>query len=172
MNLYDNRPMSVVTNVVLKTSVEDKGRIVRLNKVFRPRKEFVSCDDGSLPCGWYAGGKFLECEIYPGLFNGLVLEELIEAIRKVVRSERNLYRATMARCRVVGMLVESFSNAKYTPAYSTGWCLKNSSKQFGRLSDLKGICIVRRWLAAVWLVCWWKVSRMRNIPRLIQRAGA
>ena len=83
MNLYDNRPMSVVTNVVLKTSVEDKGRIVRLNKVFRPRKEFVSCDDGSLPCGWYAGGKFLECEIYPGSFNGLVLEELIEAIRKV-----------------------------------------------------------------------------------------
>jgi hypothetical protein len=83
MNLYNNRHTSVVANVVPKTSVGDKDRIAKLNKVFRSGKEFVSCDDDSLPRGWYAGGKFLECEIYNGAFNGLVLEELIEAIRNV-----------------------------------------------------------------------------------------
>jgi hypothetical protein len=81
--------MSVVTNVLLKTSVGDKGRIARLNELFCAAKGFVSCDDGSLPRGWYAGGKFLECEIYPGAFNSLALDELIDAIRKVDWDEPN-----------------------------------------------------------------------------------
>ena len=75
--------MSVVTNVVLKTSVGDKNMIASLNEIFQSGKKFVSCDDESLPRGWYAGDKFLECEIYPGSFNHLNLEDLIAAIQKV-----------------------------------------------------------------------------------------
>jgi hypothetical protein len=69
-----NSHMSVFTNVVLKTSVGDKGRIAELNKAFRSGKGFVSCDDASLPRGRYACEKFLECNIYPGPFNYLALE--------------------------------------------------------------------------------------------------
>jgi hypothetical protein len=75
--------MSVVSNIVLKTSVGDKARIVKLNAAFESGQKFVSCDDESLPRGWYAGTKMLECEIYPGAFNYLELAELIKAIREV-----------------------------------------------------------------------------------------
>jgi hypothetical protein len=75
--------MSVVTNVVFKTSVGDKARIVKLNAAFQAGKKFTSCDDESLERGRYAGDKMLECEVYPGAFNNLRLAALIEAIRKV-----------------------------------------------------------------------------------------
>jgi hypothetical protein len=75
--------MSVVTNVVFKTSAGDKRRIVKLNAAFQAGKKFASCDDESLERGWYAGDKMLECEVYPGAFNNLQLAVLIEAIRKV-----------------------------------------------------------------------------------------
>ncbi len=75
--------MSVVTNVILKTSAGDKLRIAKLNVAFQCGGRFVSCDDEKLPCGWYAGNKLLECEIYPAAFNHLDLEALVEAIRRV-----------------------------------------------------------------------------------------
>ena len=73
--------MSMVTNVILKTSVFEEKGIGELNALFG--SEFKSCDDESLPCGWYAGSKFLECGIYPAAFNFLNLEELVSAIRQV-----------------------------------------------------------------------------------------
>jgi len=75
--------MSIVTNVVFKTSAGDKARISDLNSAFQSGQKFVSCDDGSLPRGWYAGNKMLECEICPAAFNYLDLEGLIRAIRQV-----------------------------------------------------------------------------------------
>lgn len=75
--------MSVVTNVVFKTSAGDRKRIAKLNEVFQSGQLFVSCDDEMLPRGWYAGSKMLECQIYPGAFNHLELGELIKAIREV-----------------------------------------------------------------------------------------
>src|SRR5258708_35417732 len=75
--------MSVVTNVIFKTSVGDKLRIAKLNALFNSGQKFVSCDDESLPRGWYAGGKMIECEILPGAFNHLNLAELVSAIQKV-----------------------------------------------------------------------------------------
>ena len=75
--------MSIVTDVVLKTSAGDKSRISILNVAFQSGQGFVSCDDGILPRGWYAGSKMLESEIYPGAFNDLDLSELIRAIREV-----------------------------------------------------------------------------------------
>jgi hypothetical protein len=68
--------MSVVTNVVFKTSVGDKRRIAQLNAEFQLGKKFSSCDDESLESGWYAGNKHLKCEIYPGAFQGLKLTDL------------------------------------------------------------------------------------------------
>jgi len=75
--------MSVVTNVLFKTSSGDKTRLSALNAVFQAGQEFKSCDHDSLPGGWYAGNKFLECEICPGAFNHLDLKKLISAIRQV-----------------------------------------------------------------------------------------
>jgi hypothetical protein len=75
--------MSVVTNVVLKISIGDKSRISKLNELFQSGRNFVSCDDDSLPRGWYAGTKILECEIYPGAFNHLDLDGLVAAIRRI-----------------------------------------------------------------------------------------
>jgi len=75
--------MSVVTNVVLKISVGDKHRISELNALFASGQKFVSCDDESLPRGWYAGSKMLECEVFPGAFNHLNVSELVSAIQKV-----------------------------------------------------------------------------------------
>ena len=75
--------MSVVTNVVLKTSVGDKHRIAELNALFALGQKFVSCDDESLPRGWYAGSKMLECEVFPGAFNHLNIAELVSAIQDV-----------------------------------------------------------------------------------------
>jgi hypothetical protein len=75
--------MSVVTNVLLKISVGDKRRIVELNALFASGQKFVSCDDETLPRGWYAGSKMLECEIFPGAFNRLSVSELVSAIQKV-----------------------------------------------------------------------------------------
>jgi hypothetical protein len=76
-------PMSVVTNVVFKTSAGDKSRIAKLNAAFQSGQKFVSCDDESLPRGWYAGNKMLECEICPGAFNQLDLADLVRAIREI-----------------------------------------------------------------------------------------
>lgn len=75
--------MSVVTNIVLKTSAGDKHRIEKLNALFQSGQKFVSCDGESLPRGWYAGNKMLECEIFPGAFNQLNLTDLLNAIQKV-----------------------------------------------------------------------------------------
>ena len=75
--------MSVVTNVLLKTSVGDLTRIAALNAAFRAGQQFLSCDDELLPRGWYAGNKMLECVICPGAFNYLNLPELVAAIREV-----------------------------------------------------------------------------------------
>ena len=75
--------MSVVTNLVFKTSVGDKHRVAKLNVAFQAGAKFVSCDDESLPRGWYAGDKMLECEICPGAFNNLSLADLIRAIQEV-----------------------------------------------------------------------------------------
>lgn len=74
--------MSLVTNVVLKTAVQDAGLIGGINSALKD-KGFVSCDDESLPFGWYAGTKALECEIFPGAFNYLDLDAMIYAIRTV-----------------------------------------------------------------------------------------
>jgi hypothetical protein len=54
-----------------------------LNAAFQSGAKFTSCDDESLPRGWYAGSKMLECQIYPGAFNHLELSDLIRAIREV-----------------------------------------------------------------------------------------
>lgn len=75
--------MSVVTNIVVKTSVGDKHRIGKLNTAFQDGVKFVSCDDESLPRGWYAGNKMLECEICPDAFNYLNLADLVRAIQEV-----------------------------------------------------------------------------------------
>jgi hypothetical protein len=75
--------VSVVTNIVFKTSVGDKHRIAKLNAAFQVGAKFVSCDDESLPRGWYAGNKMLECEVCPGAFNDLNLGDLVRAIRDV-----------------------------------------------------------------------------------------
>ena len=75
--------MSVVTNVILKTFAGDRYRIATLNELFHSGKKFVSCDDESLPRGWYAGSKMLECELYPRAFNYLELSDLVTASQKV-----------------------------------------------------------------------------------------
>jgi len=75
--------VSVVTNIVFKTSVGDKHRIAKLNAAFQEGAKLVSCDDESLPRGWYAGNKMLECEICPGAFNDLNLADLVRAIREM-----------------------------------------------------------------------------------------
>jgi hypothetical protein len=76
--------MSVVTNVVFKTSAGDKSRIATLNAAFQSlAKKFVSCDHESLTRGWYAGNKMLECVICPGAFHNLNVPDLVDAIREV-----------------------------------------------------------------------------------------
>jgi hypothetical protein len=75
--------MSVVTNVILKTSTGDQSRISKLNELFRSGGSFVSCSEESLPRDWYAGSKILECQICPGAFNHLQLDQLVAAIRQV-----------------------------------------------------------------------------------------
>ena len=74
--------MSCVTNVILKTAVNEEKGITALNALFESR--FMSCDDKFVrPPGWYAGSKMLECEIYPGAFNFLKLDDLVAAIQNV-----------------------------------------------------------------------------------------
>jgi hypothetical protein len=75
--------VSVVTNILFKTSVGDKHRIAKLNAVYQAGAKFISCDDELLPRGWYAGNKMLECQICPGAFHGFNLAELVRAIREV-----------------------------------------------------------------------------------------
>ncbi len=75
--------MSVVTNVVLKTSSWDTPLIEQLNAAFHVGEKFVSCDDEKLPRGWYAGDKMLECGLFPGAYNYLDLGGLVRAIREV-----------------------------------------------------------------------------------------
>jgi hypothetical protein len=73
--------MSYVTNVILKTCLREERGIAQLNGILKSDGGFISCCDSSLPPGWYAGTRALECSIYPGAFNYLDLDELVSAIR-------------------------------------------------------------------------------------------
>ena len=74
--------MSLVTNVIFKVACGDEDKIVKLNGLFKSGVEFKSCDDVE-GGGWYAGSRRLECYIYPGAFNYLVMEDLVDAINKI-----------------------------------------------------------------------------------------
>jgi len=80
--------MSAVTNIILKTGLNEHKGIAELNAKFFQSKPFISCDDDSLGHGWYAGSKCLECEIYVGAFNHLVISDLVSAIRTVNWDDR------------------------------------------------------------------------------------
>jgi hypothetical protein len=78
--------MSWVTNVILKTAPGDAKTIQSLNERLRLKEwgeRFVSCEDQSMPMGWYAGDKGLEIAIFPGAFNHLDMAELVSAIQAV-----------------------------------------------------------------------------------------
>lgn len=75
--------MSVVTNVILKTGLNEHDGIAQLNAKFFQSQPFISCDDNSLESGWYAGSKYLTCEIYVGAFKDIVISDLVSAIRTV-----------------------------------------------------------------------------------------
>ncbi len=62
---YERRPLEQV-NVFITEHVGPEAR------------GFVSVEDESLPCGWYGGGKNLECSLAIGAFNGLDINGLIE----------------------------------------------------------------------------------------------
>ena len=85
--------MSHVTNLILTTVPYDRG-IHELNRSLseaHPTEDthtpwkFVNCDDDESvrPRGWYAGDKYLECDIYPAAFNCLDLQNLIDTILAV-----------------------------------------------------------------------------------------
>ena len=76
--------MSLVTNTILTFSIleYEKDRINDVNKFFE-ESGFVSCDDESLPIGWYGGTKMLETNVAIGAFNYLELEEFIEHLRNI-----------------------------------------------------------------------------------------
>ena len=77
--------MSYVTNTILTFNVleDEKERLVEVNKFFGDSKGFVSCDDESLPRGWYGGIKMLETNICIGSFNYLKVEELVDYLREI-----------------------------------------------------------------------------------------
>ena len=77
--------MSFVTNVLLKISAGDKSRISKLNELFQSDRNFISCDDDSLPRGWYAGTKILECEVYPRALTILILTDLLLLLTGMIR---------------------------------------------------------------------------------------
>lgn len=90
--------MSVVTDVVVFHSLHERsiGEDAKypiheqLNKFFNPedrdgRRGFVSCDDASVPRGWYGGTKMLQSVVLVGAFNYLDLEGLIAHIGNLPR---------------------------------------------------------------------------------------
>ena len=64
---------------------EEEERIIEVNKFFEGGNGFVSCDDDSLPRGWYGGTKMLETNVYIGSFNYLNLSDLVEHLKTQVR---------------------------------------------------------------------------------------
>lgn len=75
--------MSYVTNVILSMGMEGE-KLEQVNKFFDGnQKGFVSCDDESLPRGWYGGSKMLEIDIAVGAFNYLSIDELVEHLKTI-----------------------------------------------------------------------------------------
>lgn len=83
------RGMSVVTNIILTFSVlEPERRLDEVNTFFGERNGFVSCDDPSLPIGWYGGSKMLETNVAISSFNHLDLQELVAHLETMEWEER------------------------------------------------------------------------------------
>ena len=64
--------MSIVTNAILSFSIaDDRKTSAELNEWegFHGKTGFVSCNDQSLPTGWYGGTKMLETPLYIGAIN-------------------------------------------------------------------------------------------------------
>lgn len=76
--------MSDVTNVILKVACGDENKVTQIEpKASSKGTPFVSCSEASLPHGWYGGNKFLECEIFPGAFNYLDINDLTRQVKTV-----------------------------------------------------------------------------------------
>lgn len=77
--------MSVVTNVILKTGLQEELGVQqvneRLSSLDSHHSPFVSCDDTRKGMRSYAGSKALEIDLYPGAFNHLHLQDLLDSIR-------------------------------------------------------------------------------------------
>jgi hypothetical protein len=79
--------MSSVTNVILKTSLDEEEGILALNATFVHGRPFISCDSVE-PMGdggrlGYGGNKQLECDIYLGAFNGVYVDEIRGAVAEI-----------------------------------------------------------------------------------------
>ncbi len=80
--------MSLVTNVVLKWSLEEGGeaadvlpQLREVNTFFAEDRGFMWVDDPSLPRAWYGGTKMLETNLFIGAFNYLMEHELLSHLR-------------------------------------------------------------------------------------------
>lgn len=81
--------MSVVTNVILAVEslkMDEDRQVEKINEFFAKKntRGFVSVKDPGLPRDWYGGNRFLETELYLGVFNYLDLEGLIDHIELMV----------------------------------------------------------------------------------------
>lgn len=75
--------MSLVTNCILSfCGAEEYERIEEVNSFF-DCKPLTSCDDESLPRGWYGGTKMLETSIYIGAFNYLLRYDFLNHISTI-----------------------------------------------------------------------------------------
>ena len=83
--------MSVVTNLIIAASTsEDAEYILGQFKKFQVNGNpffIASVDNENLPKGWYGGSKYLECHILIGAYNHLVLQELMDFMRKEIKWE-------------------------------------------------------------------------------------
>ena len=74
--------MSYVTNIILNLGLQGK-KLEEVNQFFDGEKGFISCDDDSLPRGWYGGTKMLEVDIAIGAFNYIDLDKIKQHIQNI-----------------------------------------------------------------------------------------
>lgn len=87
--------MSVVTNLILSTGLEQKFGPATINKFFGDARGFLLASggppesvDGNIE--WYGGTKGMEAELYAGAFNHLCLDDLKLFLRELPRTKPEL----------------------------------------------------------------------------------
>ncbi len=88
--------MSNVTNLLIHIWSDDEAE--RVNQIQEciekstsyPGRPLVAVDDRKLPVGWYGGNKSLECSLYIGAYNYLLLDEFVEQLTAIQWTDREV----------------------------------------------------------------------------------